>query len=488
MAATDLPALIIAAGCGSRLSSVSTGRPKMLVSVLGVPIIDRVIGGLRAVGVREIVVTVGHGESLIRDHLGCGDRLGVHVRYAVNAAWADGNAGSVLAAREFLGREFLLVMGDHLIDERILAAMLDREVPGDVLAAVDPSGAGEDATHVLCTDGRIADIGKQIPVWTGTDIGVFRCSDSYLTALATLVPAGVGELAATMREVEVSALDISAIDPYIPKLRKGVAPWWVDIDTPTDLAAAEHLLIDNAAKNASDALAHWVHRPLENALVAPLARTGRITPNQVSIAVNILAYAVTALLATGALLAGSLLSFAVGLADGLDGKLARVTGRVTRTGALEHAFDMLYEYSWILALAWAIHDTDDTATPLLLAGITVTLVAFYRSIYDHYGKQAGHSLDDSSPFARHFRRIAGRRNLYNIWILAGVLAGAPLFSLYAIAIHAAVTATVYSAQTIVLLRRLDAAASSPLASAQATPPTIPDSSRTASDSGGLARD
>jgi choline kinase/phosphatidylglycerophosphate synthase len=454
-----MQALVIAAGRGSRLLPVSHGRPKALVPVLGVPIIDRVVSALRDVGVADVVVTVGYQGQLIRDHLGSGERLGMRIRYAANEAWPDGNAGSVLAARDLLAGDFLLVMGDHLVDERILAAMVNERMRGSVLVAVDRRDGGVDVTRVLVEDGRVAGIGKQIPAWNATDIGVFRCSPTFLTELDVLVPAGVAELAAAVGSVDAHVVEIAAIEAYVPKLRKAVAPWWVDIDTATDLAAAERLLVNNASKNASDALAHWVHRPIENALVAPIARASRVTPNQLSFVVNVCAWAVTALFASGALLAASLLSFVVGLADGLDGKLARVTQRVTRVGSLEHSFDMLYEYSWILALAWALQRESGSAVPLVLAGAAVTLIAFYRSVYDQYGKQAGRSLDDSGLFERRFRRVAGRRNLYNIWILAGVLVGVPLGALWAIMVHAAVTAFIYSVRTIVRLGRLDRAGS-----------------------------
>jgi len=457
-----MQALIIGAGRGSRLSPASRGLPKPLVPVLGVPIIDRSVSALHQSGVDEVIVTVGCEGQRLRDHLGDGEWLGVRIRFVENEGWADGNARSVLAAAKLLEGDFLLVMGDHLVDERILAAMLGAPVPGDVLLAVDRRPTQNGATRVLVEGSRITDIGKEIDRWNASDIGVLRCSPGFLAKLETLVPAGTEELADAVRAVDAHVFDIAAIDPYVPKLRKPVAPWWVDVDTPADLAAAERLLVDNASKAASDALAHWVHRPIENALVAPLARSSRVTPNQLSFAVNVLAYTVTALFATGALLVASLLSFVVGLADGLDGKLARVTQQVTRVGSLEHAFDMLYEYSWVLALAWAVHRDEGGAVPLVLAGATVAVIAFYRSVYDQYGKQAGRSLDDAASFDRRFRRVAGRRNLYNVWILAAVVAGMPLAALWAIGAHAAITASVYSARTITLLRRLDHTAESPL--------------------------
>jgi CDP-L-myo-inositol myo-inositolphosphotransferase len=447
-------ALILAAGRGSRLLAGS-GLGKTLVPVLGVPIIDRVITTVRSVGIVDVVVVVGYKDHLIREHLGEGVAAGIRVSYATNPFWEGGNALSVLAARDLIEGDFLLLMGDHLVDDRIVAAMIRHDVAGSVLLAVDRSYGAPDATRVLEKKGRIVDIGKGIPISNATDTGVFRCSPKFLVELDELVAAGASELADAVGGVEAHTFDIATIEPYVPKLRRAVPPWWVDVDTPVDLATAERVLVANASKNASDAFAYWVHTPVENALVRRIARWSWITPNQLSVAVNILAYAATAFFASGLLLAASLLTFVVGLADGLDGKLARVKQQVTKLGSLEHAFDMLYEFSWILALAWVVYRTQGGAAPLLLAGTSVAVIAFYRGIYDQYGKSVGHSLDDAGPFDRHFRRLAGRRNLYNVSILVAVLAGAPLAALWAIAGHAVLTAAVYAVRSGILLHRLD---------------------------------
>ena len=97
-------------------------------------------------------------------------------------------------------------------------------------------------------------------------------------------------------------------------------------------------------KGASDLLAHYVHRPIENRVVLYLMKT-RVTPNQVTVLTNILAYVVTVLYLFGYLLPGSLLSFVVGLMDGIDGKLARAKNMTSRLGKMEHAFDLLFEFS-----------------------------------------------------------------------------------------------------------------------------------------------
>lgn len=100
-----------------------------------------------------------------------------------------------------------------------------------------------------------------------------------------------------------------------------------------------------------DAVACYLHKPIENRLVALISKSS-ITPNHLTVVVNVLAYAATALFFLRHLLPASILTFVVGIADGLDGKLARVKLRTSNLGALEHSFDLLFESSWFIALSW----------------------------------------------------------------------------------------------------------------------------------------
>ena len=186
-----------------------------------------------------------------------------------------------------------------------------------------------------------------------------------------------------------------------------------------------------------------------------------ITPNQLTIIVNILAYTVTALFFFGYLLPASILTFVVGIADGLDGKLARVKLKTSKLGLLEHSFDLLFEFSWFIALSWFLFRSTQSSVPLILCIFIILFIAFYRHIYDQFRKAAGRSLDDSGNFERKFKRIAGRRNLYNIPILIGVLL-APLYSistliysLIFILFHSGITAIIYSVSAVTHLHDMD---------------------------------
>jgi len=209
-------------------------------------------------------------------------------------------------------------------------------------------------------------------------------------------------------------------------------------------------------KGASDFLAYYVHRPIENRIVYRLLNT-RVTPNQLTILTNAVAYCVAALFFFGFLLPGSILSFVVGLMDGLDGKLARARGKTTKLGTMEHAFDLLFEFSWLAAFALFLFNSTGNALPLIFCLFSIVFIAFYRYCYDLFSRTMKTSLDNYERFERLFRRVAGRRNLYNIHILIWVLLGMPFYSMISILLHSALTAVVYAYRTAKHLHAADRA-------------------------------
>ena len=303
---------------------------------------------------------------------------------------------------------------------------------------------------------------KKIPVSTQFDFSIsLPISAIFPLFSITIVSPGNGSLLSTAKITELfKSQQRSSFRMRSSKMRKEITPWWIDIDTEEDLGKAEKTIIGNASKNPSDALACYVHKPIENKLVSWIANFS-ITPNELTILVNILAYGVAALFFFGYLLPASILTFVVGIADGLDGKLARVKLKTSKLGSLEHSFDLLFEFSWFIALSWYLFRSTGTNTPLIFCMFIILFIAFYRHVYDQFRRAMGRSLDDSGGFERKFRRIAGRRNLYNIPILVGILL-VPLYSLNAliyslvfIFFHSGITAVVYSLRAMKHMRAVD---------------------------------
>ncbi|MGQ9639966.1 MAG: CDP-alcohol phosphatidyltransferase family protein [Candidatus Bathyarchaeia archaeon] len=179
-----------------------------------------------------------------------------------------------------------------------------------------------------------------------------------------------------------------------------------------------------------------------------------IPPNRLTLVTNVLAWFVTYLFFSGYLGLGVLLTFVVGVVDGLDGKLARIRGCSTKLGLMEHPFDMLYEFSWLIAFALFLSNTEGLL-PITIATLSIIFIAFYRFCYDQFSRATGISLDVYGRFERAFRRVAGRRNIYNVYILIGVLLGVPIYSLIGVLVHSALTAAVYASRASIHLHAID---------------------------------
>jgi len=340
-----MKALIIAAGQGSRLHDLIKGKPKPLTHLLGLSLIERVILTAKQGGINEFVITIGYCGEKIKAKLGNGDRYGVKIAYIENREWQSGNGTSVLKAKELLNEKFVLLMSDHIFDVRILKELIDYDTKSSFVLAVDRRKPLQEDTKVLEDGGRIVDIGKNIEESNCIDTGILLCSPKIFSYIEEAGKEGKKELAdgiaTAVKNGDAEIFDITQINSYISSMRKEIKPWWMDIDPEEDLIKAKKLLIKNACKGRNDLLATYVNKPIENFIASKLVNT-RITPNQITILTNIIAYASTFLFLRGYLLFASPLTFIVSFMDGVDGKLLRVKLASTAIGNVEHAFDFLF--------------------------------------------------------------------------------------------------------------------------------------------------
>ncbi|WP_298169875.1 NTP transferase domain-containing protein [Novosphingobium sp.] len=234
-----MDAVIIAAGYGSRLASLSPSKP--LTPVCGVPLIEIGIRQAAAAGVTRVVVVTGHRADAVEDFLA---ELAQHVDVEIETVrvddWSKPNGFSVMAGASRCGGDYLLMMADHMFDSAILAAL--RSVGSetrDVTLAIDrhtesPLVDPDDATWVkLDASGFINAIGKTIPAWDAVDCGAFLATPRLAEAIAAAIAAGKsGSLSDGMQLLadrgRAATYDIGGA-------------WWMDVDDPRAHDLAEQL-------------------------------------------------------------------------------------------------------------------------------------------------------------------------------------------------------------------------------------------------------
>lgn len=237
-------ALIVAAGFGSRLRSVSPSKP--LTAVAGVPLIERVIHAALDGGARAFTVVTGYEAEGLERHLAAATaRLGVPVRCVRTDDWTRPNGHSVLTGAEAIGaRRHLLMMADHLVEPALVGAVIaapDAPLTLGVDRRLDnPLVDMDDVTRVRTdADGGIVAIGKHLADYDCFDTGVFAVDGRFHDALrASIAQGGAGSISAGVEALAATG-GARTVDV-------GTA-WWLDVDDPRALEQAEAALAHGIA-------------------------------------------------------------------------------------------------------------------------------------------------------------------------------------------------------------------------------------------------
>jgi phosphatidylglycerophosphate synthase len=244
-----------------------------------------------------------------------------------------------------------------------------------------------------------------------------------------------------LRDEKLARLNIEEQPWYMADMRRTLRPYWFSSPNETQKRSAERVILESAQKGTLDIPA-LVHAPIETFIVSKLCKTP-ITPNQLTVISNIVAWCATILFAIGHLGWGIAVALAVGVLDGLDGKLARVKLETSKAGELEHFFDVLFENSWWIAIAYHLHVSGKLPNAFWFLALLLIAEVFAGLARGSIVRCFGKSISELGRFDRLVRLIGGRRNVY-VWILAlGIALGAPAFAFKLVAWWEVATAAVH---------------------------------------------
>ena len=114
-------ALVLTAGLGTRLRPLTDVRAKPAIPVAGEPMIHRIIRGLVAQGVADLVLNLHHLPATLTSVVGDGSHLGARVRYSWEPIILGSGGGPRLAQPIVGARTFWIINGDTLTDVDLAA-------------------------------------------------------------------------------------------------------------------------------------------------------------------------------------------------------------------------------------------------------------------------------------------------------------------------------------------------------------------------------
>lgn len=251
-----MKAIILAAGKGSRLTTLRDDLPKCLAPLGGISLIERQIRALRSEGIEDIVAVVGFGAELVKET--CGPRI----EYVENRLYRETNSlFSLLLARRFLQGGFVVLNADVVFHPQLLSDLLTAQHEDALLISYPEQMTppfGDEEMKVRVKAGRITDISKQISARKadGENVGIAKFGASG----AALVGKKIEELIrrGAHREWAPRAFKEFALERPLHAIGTRGYPW-IEIDFPEDYHLAVNAvlpkIIGNRAITSSQSLA-----------------------------------------------------------------------------------------------------------------------------------------------------------------------------------------------------------------------------------------
>lgn len=128
-----MKALLLAAGLGTRLSSISNGKPKPLMEIREVPLLHILIQKLFSVGVEEIVINTHHLHEQIEEFIESQNyRNQIKLVYEKELL---GTAGTLKANIDYLAdQDFFVLHGDNFFQDDLKAMIIAHKETSDKVA------------------------------------------------------------------------------------------------------------------------------------------------------------------------------------------------------------------------------------------------------------------------------------------------------------------------------------------------------------------
>ena len=236
-----MKAILCAAGVGSRMWPLTLDRPKGLLPLGNKFLLEYMLDGISACGIRDVIIVVGHHAEKVRKEIGnnYGD---CHITYVENPEYATTqNIYSLWLARDYVTDGMIFMNADTVFHPTILK-MLIESPHKDAFAMSTPIKILEDSMKVYLAGDRLLQIGKEISDEPhGEAFGIYKLSqegsEKYFSIAENLFQSDKQYKTVPF----VVPLQIMAEEMPIRAVSSSGYPW-AEVDTPEDYERAQKII------------------------------------------------------------------------------------------------------------------------------------------------------------------------------------------------------------------------------------------------------
>lgn len=210
-------------------------RSKVMLPLMGKPMLEHLIDGVKSSGIDEIIIVVGYCSDAIKSYFGDGSRCGVSIKYVTQKNQL-GTADALRQVESFITSEtFLVLNGDMILDKKDLVNLTALHPP---VMSVSTTTHPQDFGVVTIENNLIASLEEKSLHFKSNIInaGAYLFTRDIFHRLRQVLISSRGEYELT-----------DALAEYIDEqiLTSYHLSFWMDVGYPWDLLTANEHLIQN---------------------------------------------------------------------------------------------------------------------------------------------------------------------------------------------------------------------------------------------------
>jgi len=245
---SEMKAVILAAGVGSRIRPMTDNCPKCLLKIGENTILEMMISHIQDCGIKEVVFVIGYLQDHIINYVKTAfPDLTVH--FVINEKYQETNTGySLMLTKDYIqDATFIKFDADVVFDKAILKKLIEFETENSLCIDTQIHLDAEEVKVIVDSNNRIIKVGKSVHPQeaAGESIGIEKIGGQTAALLFAELKTMMDDdnnhqeyyEAAYERLIDkgipIHALDITDIG-------------WTEIDTAEDFATAESIFVSES--------------------------------------------------------------------------------------------------------------------------------------------------------------------------------------------------------------------------------------------------